>query len=80
MTFKRIIVIAVGTLFAVFILQNAHPVEVRFLFWQTTASRAIVLFVTFCVGLVTGWLTSIKRKKPQALEEDHAKKTTAAKT
>ncbi|MFH1992315.1 MAG: LapA family protein [Pseudomonadota bacterium] len=64
MTPKRIALIAIAILFAVFILQNAQVVEVRFLFWGTEASRAIVLLVTFFIGLVTGWLTVWKHKKP----------------
>jgi lipopolysaccharide assembly protein A len=64
MTPKRIALIIIAILFAVFILQNAQVVEVRFLFWGTEASRAIVLLVTFFLGLVAGWLSGWKRKKP----------------
>ncbi len=64
MTFKRIILIIIAILFAVFILQNTRVVEVRFLFWGTEASRAIVFLVTFFLGLVSGWLSGWKHKKP----------------
>ena len=64
MTPKRIALIIIAILFAVFILQNAQVVEVRFLFWGTEASRAIVLLVTFFFGLVSGWLSGWKPKKP----------------
>jgi len=64
MTPKRIALIIIAILFAVFILQNARVVEVRFLFWGTEASRAIVLLVTFFLGLVSGWLSGWKHKKP----------------
>ena len=64
MTPKRIALIIIAILFAVFILQNAQVVEVRFLFWGTEASRAIVLLVTFFFGLVSGWLSGWKQKKP----------------
>jgi uncharacterized integral membrane protein len=64
MTPKRIALIIIAILFAVFILQNAQVVEVRFLFWGTEASRAIVLLVTFFLGLVCGWLSGWKQKKP----------------
>ena len=64
MTPKRITLIIIAILFAVFILQNAQVVEVRFLFWGTEASRAIVLLVTFFLGLVAGWLSGWKQKKP----------------
>jgi putative membrane protein len=64
MTPKRISLIIIAILFAVFILQNAQVVEVRFLFWGTEASRAIVLLVTFFLGLVSGWLSGWKQKNP----------------
>jgi putative membrane protein len=64
MTPKRISLIIIAILFAVFILQNAQVVEVRFLFWGTEASRAIVLLVTFFLGLVSGWLSGWKQKTP----------------
>ena len=64
MTPKRISLIIIAILFAVFIVQNAQVVEVRFLFWGTEASRAIVLLVTFFLGLVSGWLSGWKHKKP----------------
>ena len=63
MTPKRIALIIIAILFAIFILQNARVVEVRFLFWGTEASRAIVLLVTFFLGLVAGWLSGWKQKK-----------------
>ena len=63
MTLKRIILIIIAILFAVFILQNAQVVQVRFLLWGTEASRAIVLLVTFFLGLVSGWLSGWKQKK-----------------
>jgi putative membrane protein len=64
MTPKRISLVIIAILFAVFIVQNAQVVEVRFLLWGTEASRAIVLLVTFSLGLVSGWLSGWKQKKP----------------
>ena len=64
MTPKRISLIIIAILFAVFIVQNAQVVEVLFLFWGTEESRAIVLLVTFFLGLVSGWLSGWKHKKP----------------
>jgi putative membrane protein len=64
MTPKRISLMIIAIVFAVFILQNAQVVEVRFLFWGTEASRAIVLLVTFFLGLFSGWLSGWKHKKP----------------
>ena len=66
----------IAILFAIFILQNAEVVEVRFLFWGTEASRAIVLLVTFFIGLVSGWLTVWKHQKPGSDKlQDHPRRT-----
>ena len=76
MTPKRIALIIIAILFAVFILKNAQVVTVRFLFWGTEASRAIVLLVTFFLGLVFGWLSGWKQKKPA--EKKNTKKILTA--
>jgi len=54
MTPKRIIFLVLGLLFATFIIQNAEVVQVRFLFWSTQASRAIVLIGAFILGGIVG--------------------------
>lgn len=59
---KRVMFITIFVIFAVFILQNTEVVEVRFWFWKAQASRALVLLITFIVGLGIGWLTGIRKK------------------
>ena len=67
MNIKLVLVMAVLFIFAVFIVQNAQVVMVNFLFWKIEASRAIVLMVTFVLGLFTGWvMTKILEKKNRA--------------
>lgn len=73
MTPKRIVVLVIVLLFALFIVQNAQVVEVRFLFWSAQASRAIVLLITFALGLIAGWLSGRVHKK-----EEVAKNTPSA--
>ena len=63
MTPKRIVFLVIVFLFALFIIQNAQVVEVRFLFWKAQASRSLVLLGTFILGLIAGWLTGWMRKK-----------------
>lgn len=63
MTPKRIVFLVIVLLFALFIVQNAQVVEVRFLFWKAQASRSLVLLGTFIFGLIAGWLTGWMRKK-----------------
>jgi len=39
-------------------------VDVRFLFWKLSMSRALMLLGTFGVGVLTGWLAgSLVKKK-----------------
>ena len=47
----------------VFVLQNTDVVEVRFLVWTKSMSRALILLLTFLIGLVAGWLGTRFRKK-----------------
>lgn len=67
MTPKRILMIVIILLFATFVAQNANVVEVRFLFWKASASRALVLLGTFACGLIGGWLTGrLGRKESES--------------
>ena len=68
MTIKRFFFLAVGIVFAIFVVQNAEVVEVRFLFWSAQASRALVLIGTLILGLVIGWLSSWLRQQDEQSE------------
>jgi uncharacterized integral membrane protein len=63
MTPKRIGFVVLGVLVVTFFIQNAEAVPVRFLFWNTTVSRSIVLVVTFALGLVVGLVSGRVGKK-----------------
>jgi putative membrane protein len=65
MTPKRIVFLVLALLFATFVIQNAQVVEVRFLFWSTQASRALVLLGTFILGLIVGWVARWAWRKGQ---------------
>lgn len=62
MTPKRVALLVVFLLFAIFVVQNVEMMEVRFLFWRTGTSRALVLVSTFALGLLAGWLMLWLRK------------------
>jgi len=57
MTAKYVALLVIVLIFAIFIVQNAQVVEVRFLFWKAQASRALVLLGTLLLGLIAGWLS-----------------------
>ena len=63
MTAKYVVLLVIVLLFAIFIVQNAQVVEVRFLFWKAQASRSLVLLGTLFLGLVAGWFFRLVRKK-----------------
>ncbi len=45
--------LAVVTVFA---FQNTEVVTLRFLFWQFSLSRALLVFVLLILGMAAGWL------------------------
>lgn len=57
---KKNVKLAVASVFAVavlvFAVQNIETVEVEFLLWTLSGSRALILFVVFLVGAAAGWL------------------------
>jgi len=69
MTVKRIVFLVIGSVFAVFVLQNAQVVEVRLFFWTAQASRALVLIGTFILGLFAGWLSGLLLRKERESDE-----------
>ena len=59
-----IFIILIGLMLA-FVFQNIQDVDIKFLIWKISTSRALVLLVTFAVGLVSGWLLGLpRRQKP----------------
>jgi putative membrane protein len=66
MTPKRIVFLVLGLLFATFIVQNSDVVQVRFLFWGTQASRALILLGAFILGIIVGWVSGRVTKKAES--------------
>jgi len=68
MTAKRKVFLVLGVFVATFLVQNAEAVPVRFLFWSTTVSSSIVLFITFAFGLIVGLVSGrVGRKEGSSL-------------
>jgi uncharacterized integral membrane protein len=40
----------------IFVAQNIEVVTVRFLFWEMSMSRAVLLFFSLLIGFIVGWL------------------------
>jgi uncharacterized integral membrane protein len=51
MNFKLIAIIILVSIAAIFLVQNVAAVEVTFLFWSISMSRALLIFFTLIIGL-----------------------------
>ncbi len=49
------IIITLMILILLFVLQNIEQVQVSFLFWTISMSRAIMLLLVLLIGIVIGW-------------------------
>lgn len=65
--FKFILGIVIGILAVVFLLQNTAEIQVTFLAWTLTMSRALILLVMlaagFLIGLTLGNISRRRRRK-----------------
>jgi uncharacterized integral membrane protein len=43
-----------GILVVIFIFQNIDMVEINFLFWSISVSRALMVFLIFLIGMILG--------------------------
>ncbi|HVO65345.1 MAG TPA: LapA family protein [Syntrophales bacterium] len=55
MNFKLILIIILTSLVVIFITQNVAVVEVSFLFWSVSMSRALLIFFLLIIGFILGW-------------------------
>lgn len=56
MNAKLIIGLILAGLGVVFIIQNVTVLEMRFLSWNLSMSRALFMFMILSVGIILGWL------------------------
>ena len=67
---KFIFGIIFGVLVVIFIFQNTEVVQISFLFWTLSASRSIMYFIVFIVGIILGaGLKSVDWKKKSTKEK-----------
>jgi putative membrane protein len=59
MTFTLVMTLILTGLVAIFIIQNVAAVEVSFLFWSLSLSRALLIFFIFIIGFLSGWFLNI---------------------
>ena len=65
MNLKLFLILALICLAVVFIIQNVGVVELTFLFWTLSISRALLMFLILSIGIILGWLLhgSFNQKK-----------------
>lgn len=56
MRFYLILVLALASFAAIFIIQNVAAVDVNFLFWTISMSRSLLIIFTLAIGFLLGWL------------------------
>ena len=55
MNIRLILVLVVTGIIVLFITQNVSVVEVTFLFWSISMSRALLIFFILAIGVILGW-------------------------
>jgi len=55
MSFKLMLILVIAGLAVVFITQNVAAVDVTFLVWSISLSRALLIFFVLMIGFVLGW-------------------------
>jgi len=64
---RFILGIAFGILALIFIFQNMQIIDVTFLAWTITTSRAVILLIILAAGFIVGWAVgSIGRRRRKA--------------
>ncbi len=68
---KLILAIILAGMAAVFIIQNVTSVDLTFLFWTLSMSRALLMLLILSLGIILGWMLhgSFRRVKPIPLQD-----------
>jgi len=71
MNVKIVLGIILAGMAAVFIIQNVTSVDLTFLFWTLSMSRALLMFLILSLGILLGWLLhgSFRRIKSIPLQD-----------
>ena len=64
---KKWVLISVLTLTLIVIAQNSEVVTVRFLGWDASISRIVLLLGTFIAGIIVGFVAAkLPKRRPKA--------------
>jgi uncharacterized integral membrane protein len=56
MNYKLIISLVIAGMAVLFIIQNVTVVDLKFLFWTLSMSRALLMSLILSTGIIIGWL------------------------
>lgn len=59
MNLKLVTIITLLVLAGIFVIQNTEVVELHFLFWTMTMSRALMFVLLVFIGVAIGWLLHV---------------------
>ena len=65
MNAKLILGIILAGMAGLFIIQNITSVNLTFLFWTLSMSRALLMLMILLVGIILGWLLHGNFRKPK---------------
>ncbi len=66
MSGSLITLMVVVIIISIYVVSNIQPVEVRFLFWNTQVSKAVLTLVPFMAGIILGFaIAQIDRFKKE---------------
>ncbi len=75
MTLKMILVLILSCFTVIFLVQNSDVVQVSFLIWHITLSRALLIFFSLLIGFVIGWFLNsyfFYRRTKRELERERS--------
>lgn len=55
MNLKLTLILILSGIALIFVTQNVAAVEVTFLLWSISLSRAVLIFFTLAIGILIGW-------------------------
>ena len=70
MNYKMPLVIILLLLVVIFTLQNTEQVNISFLFWHVTLSRALMIFLVLATGLLAGWILGTVQCRKHPADRD----------
>jgi uncharacterized integral membrane protein len=74
MSFHLVLVIALAGISLLFIIQNVAAVDVTFLLWSVSMSRALLIIITLATGFLLGWFLhsyySYRTRKVMGISKD----------